>query len=502
MARPGYFMSYNTYGSEVKPVVNQYDIEQLVKDAYGPEKWKSHVVNDLMKFWMKKEPSSLEEGLFPTFLTNEGKIVSMDPAEWPPELIEAGKDKDISGLLKTDYNFLRAHSRQTYAYGVAYHMTGNMEYLDMCKKGAEAIMEAVDTNYGLYSLKHRETGKLLPSREQRDSQDLAYGIAGLAMYYFLTHDEATLHIILQAKEYIFRTYLDEDRGLFTWYPKVRDDGDIEIVAQLDQIYGYMMFLTPALPEPYKSEWKGQLRRIAEILITRFYSERYQFFWGTENTGVGNDSRKLGADHTDFGHSIKTMWLIYKIGLLVHEPSFVIFAREKMDHILSVAYDTETFSWNRRFNDKGKIDTDKEWWILAELDQACELLSIFDPSYLDYLNHTTKYWFDYMVDKENGEIYHWVNGTTNEPDLRYPKAHCWKNAFHSFEHALFGYMTAAQIKGQEFTLYYAFKTEQEVKDTAVPYMFSAKKVKVDVDAASIECMPGEHESFKVTYKSLY
>lgn len=503
MARPDCFVKVSDVNGEPAAVTaTTYDIEALIHDSYDPKVWRDHLVNDLMKFWMKPEVKSLDGDLFATYITNEGKKLPENEEDWSPEFKAAKNSPVMGSLITPEYNFVRGHSRQTYAYGIAYHMTGNHEYLEMCKKGAEALMNAVDKNHGLYTRQERKSGKWLEPREQRISQDLAYGITGLAMYYFITHDEETLHTILQAKDYIFRTYYDLGRELFTWYPMNRDMGDVEIVAQLDQIYAYMMFLTPALPEPYQTEWKGHLKDIAELLITRFYSERYEFFWGTDNRNDGDDSKQLGTDHTDFGHSIKTMWLIYKIGLLVHETSYVTFAREKMDKILKEAYNTETKSWNRRYNADGSIDQDKEWWILAELDQACEILTLHDPSYLNYLNNTAKYWFDYMVDKKNGEIYHWVNASDNQPNIEYPKVHCWKTSLHSFEHALFGYMTAAEIKGKEFNLYYAFKSKDEVEKTAVPYMFRAKMVKVEADAEAIECMPGENKSFKVTYKALH
>jgi len=44
----------------------------------------------------------------------------------------------------------------------------------------------------------------------------------------------------------------------------------------------------------------------------------------------------------------------------------------------------------------------------------------------------------MVDHTNGGVWHKIN----YPDLtpRYPKVHLWKNGYHSFEHALIGYIT--------------------------------------------------------------
>ena len=55
-----------------------------------------------------------------------------------------------------------------------------------------------------------------------------------------------------------------------------------------------------------------MKKIVDILITQFYSEHYKFFWGVENTST---SMELGSDHTDFGHSVKTFWVILKVGEL-------------------------------------------------------------------------------------------------------------------------------------------------------------------------------------------
>lgn len=125
--------------------------------------------------------------------------------------------------------------------------------------------------------KNIETGEWGAERYERTSQDLAYGITGLGMYYFLTHDVGVLHKIIQLKDYIFSVYLDDGRGYFTWYPKHTKDPEVQIVAQLDQLYAYMVMLTPTLPQPYKDIWKKDMKKVADILITHFYSERYKFF---------------------------------------------------------------------------------------------------------------------------------------------------------------------------------------------------------------------------------
>ena len=261
----------------------------------------------------------------------------------------------------------------------------------------------------------------------------------------------------------------------------------------------MLMLTPCLPEPYQSIWKKDMKKIVDILITQFYSEHYKFFWGVENTST---SMELGSDHTDFGHSVKTFWVILKVGELLGDPFYIDFARPKIDNIIHSAYIEETGSWARWFDKNGNLDIDKEWWILAELDQACEILSIHDPYYYKYLNNTHRYWFDKMVDKENGEIWHVLDGRTDKPVIQYPKAHNWKTSLHSFEHALFGYMTASRMKDTEFDLYYALpEWEKPSHRSFSPYMFFGNVVNYCREMHP-SFMPDGNHIYRVTFNGLH
>ena len=476
---------------------NGFDVDALLNNAVSPEIWKNHVVHDLMKFWDKPEITNMKDGLFPTYVTNDGRVIPED--EPSPEYDAASQSEDTKGLVDRGNNYIRAHSRLTYAFGIAFHMTGNKHYLDICRKGALALLEAFDGNYGMHVTKSIKCGQFDKDYKLRTSQDLAYGLTGLGMYYFLTRDKTVLYRIIQLKDFIFNVYMDDARGYLTWKPRYLKDPEVQIVAQLDQLYAYMLMITPVLPEPFKSQWKKDMKKIVDILITQFYSERYKFFWGVDSDA---HSMQLGTDHTDFGHSVKTFWVILKVGELIGEPFYIQFARENIDKILRNAYLEENGSWARRFVSDNVLDKDKEWWILAELDQAAEILAIHDPTYYEYLNNTHKYWFDYMVDKVNGEIWHYVDGATNKPLEKYPKAHNWKTSLHSFEHALFGFMTASKAKSETFDLYYALpEWEKPNKCIITPYMFAADLLGA-VPIERPDFMPDNNQIFKVTFDSLH
>lgn len=49
--------------------------------------------------------------------------------------------------------------------------------------------------------------------------------------------------------------MDDGKGYLTWLPKYESDAQIQIVAQLDQLYAYMLMIMPSLSEPYLSVCK-------------------------------------------------------------------------------------------------------------------------------------------------------------------------------------------------------------------------------------------------------
>jgi mannose/cellobiose epimerase-like protein (N-acyl-D-glucosamine 2-epimerase family) len=296
----------------------------------------------------------------------------------------------------------------------------------------------------------------------------------------------------QSIDYVFNTYYDRALDLMTWVKEPSPDGDrpdqIELVAQLDQVYAYLLWTTPALPEGKQAPYRERLRHLAHIMIEQFWSPRIDLFWGQLTTPT---LKQLGQPHDDFGHSVKALWLIYQIGKLTDDLTLVEFGRTHAAEVLEKAFIPEDGTWARRYDENGEVDRDKEWWVLAERDQAAAMLALIDPAYARYLPSTYDYWFDEMVDHQHGGIWHWVDAHDNAPDIRYPKQHAWKNAFHSFEHALIGYLTGQQLHGKPVVLHYAFKDLVPPPREIQPYLFEAK-------VSSIEEQDGV---FRVTFSGL-
>jgi mannose/cellobiose epimerase-like protein (N-acyl-D-glucosamine 2-epimerase family) len=462
------------------------DVEAIIEALPKGDRWIRHVREDLLKFWGMESALGSPLGNFPTYRCNDGSLYR--PKAPCPELKNADP-----GIVKLDRDYTRAKSRQVFAYGIAYHLTGDQTYLRYAIAGGDWLMRHALDEGGAASW--FTNGKPQPSSLQRTSQDMAYAVSGLAFLYYLTRDSRYLERVIDLKNHIFNTYFDNDWGLLLWVREGNEDGDSpsqkELVSQLDQVYGYLLWTTMALPEgELKQAWLEDLHKLATAMRDQFFGETYGLYWGAitdmEHRNLANyDNRE--NPHTDFGHSIKTLWLTYRIGLLSGDPSLVNFARPHMYTILQRAYIPETGSWARGFKPMSEgsrtwvLDPNKEWWSLAELDQTSATLALVDPIFASVLPQTYAYWFEHMVDKEHGGIWHMVYAADNRPDFSFPKQHSWKNAFHVFEHALIGYLTAQQLHGEPLTLHYAFK--KEVADEEIhPYLYFGKVLKKEPAAA--------------------
>ena len=444
-----------------------FDIETLLRDLPRGSRWLDHLRNELLPFWTA--PSALGEplGNFPTYRNNDG--TPFDSKDPKPEFQHV-----VDGIVFPDRDHVRAKSRQCYAYGVAYHLTGEEVYLNYAKAGVAFLLDhAVDrSNGGAYSYFTSPGASPGPAPAHRTSQDLAYFLAGPGLLYYLTRDPQLEREILAAHDCIWFDYFDSGADMFRWVLEDSPDGDkqtqLEIVAQLDQVYSYMMLVTPCLPEPHLTTWKKRLIKLAHILMDRFYSPRTEMFWGAVTNTV---DKRWGTPHTDFGHSVKTFWLISLIGSVTGDYEMFVSAQRRAAQIVEIAYLPASGSWARRYKPDGSLDEDKEWWIHCELDQVAGALALNDPAYLRYLVKTYDYWFRYFVDHENKEIWPMLSGATNQPVEGFPKQHSWKNALHSFEHALIGYLFAQELHGEPATLYYAWQNPPQKRQIA-PYFYQA------------------------------
>lgn len=430
------------------------------------ERWLQHFREDLLPFWNLPDAWGSPLGNFPTFRGNDGKAV--DWATPPEELATA------PGWIRESFgrDYVRMKSRQTYFYGVAYHLTGEPRMLELARAGADFIRHrALDPVSGS-AVTYWEQGEPNPEVLARTSQDLAYAQLGLAMYWYLTRDEAVLSDIKRLKRHIFAKYWNPQWRALRWVAKEGPGGEHlrqELVAQLDQINAYLLLLTPLLPAPEQKVWTADLRRLAQAMVRDYHDSERHLFWGTIHEPA---QKRLGSRHTDFGHSAKAYWMLERIGRLTRDPALTDLATAGAKAVLAQAYLPESGTWGSRLRPDGSVDTGKEWWIYAELDQLAATLALADPAQARPLPRTAAFWFARMVDPVHHEVWGGAGGPDFEP-WEGPKIHQWKSGYHSAEHALVGYLTAQALHGQAATLYFA---PRDPKAALRPYVFAGAETR--------------------------
>jgi mannose/cellobiose epimerase-like protein (N-acyl-D-glucosamine 2-epimerase family) len=432
--------------------------------------WVTHIEEDLLPFWTTPVALGNPVGNFPTFRANDGSVLT--PGAKVPEVTSIATGETWL-LNRVGRQYTRTMSRQIFAYCVAFHMTGNEQYLRYARQGLDYLFtKMVDRDGVFYSW--TENGVPGPENaRQRISQDMAYALMGPAMYYYLTRDPSVLEVIRRTEKYIFDNY--RDGNTLRWINEAFVDLEEthlptqkELVAQLDQINGYMLLLTTVLEGAEKRAWVDDMVMLSNTMKDDYYNAVLNQFWGRID---GAEYMKLGQPHVDFGHTGKTLWMMLEIGLRFDQPALRDFALANLPRVFREAYSTDYDTWIEKKLDNGVLGTDRIWWLHNELDQAAAVLSMSDQSYLRYLIPAYRYWFFEFVDPKDKEVWHGLTGEPGKPAKpMFLKGHLWKNAFHVFEHALVGYITGQAVRGEPVRLYYAFATEPSA-DSIQPYFFA-------------------------------
>ncbi|WP_422127821.1 AGE family epimerase/isomerase [Vibrio hannami] len=439
------------------------------------QKWLDHVEQGLMPYWMMDSAQGKPMGNFPTFRCDDGTV--LDVADVCPEL--------NAGWIAPNFGreYTRMKSRQTYAYSVIYHLTGSKQALELAQKGAYYLIDNLqDKEHGGF-ISFTERGKPGLEWQQRTSQDQAYALVGLAMYYYLTRDAKVERALVDQQAFIFDKYRLADGEGLAWILK---DGDgqsakqRELVAQLDQINAYLLLVAPLLPEPTKSKWLTDLNWLTEQMLTHYHSDEETRFYGS----VHHKAMMMqDAKHNDFGHTIKAYWMTLLTSQVVDNSQWQKFAIDGIETTLSRAsYQVEFSQVADYFGD----DLKKEWqgekvsswmsrpynqwissWEWAELDQAAITLSLIDGSQTDKLRNTLPTYMDVWVDHQYGGVGLGPKST---------KAFHWGNGYHQFEHALIGYLFASQYEGKPATLYYAL--DKPYSEVLQPYYFKARLMDIE------------------------
>ncbi len=447
----------------------------------GLERWRRHLTEELMPYWTTPDALGTPVGNFPTFRCPDGAAYRAAAPCLSPDQIP----RWIADELPRDYT--RMKSRQTFTYGVAYHVTGEERYLEYARAGVDWLRRHAYERASGSAISYREEGRPGPVLERRTAQDLAYAQLGLAFHYYLTRDPEVLADLIALERHVMSRYWDPalGGGMLRW---VLADGDTpgdarrqELVAQLDQINAYMLLVAPLLEDPaLAAAWRRDLLVLANVIKDRYFAPEHGMFWGVLHDPA---ERRLGGRHTDFGHSIKALWMLYLAGEAASQPGLVAFARPHVAPLLARAAQPSG-CWASEARPDGTLNRGSQWWVFAELDQAAATLALREPAaeggrapaaYARHLARSYACWFERFVDPQGKEVWPFVPADWTPATFAGggpPKAFHWKNGYHGAEHALVALITTAGLTGQRLPLYFAFAAPPAA-DRIRPYYFRGR-----------------------------
>jgi mannose/cellobiose epimerase-like protein (N-acyl-D-glucosamine 2-epimerase family) len=437
------------------------------------QRWKDHLVNDLLPYWNMPSALGNPTGNFPTYRCNDGLLTNC-------------KELDLSSVESWIINqsdslkreFIRTRSRQTFFYGVAYHLTGNEKYLYYAQCGVNYIRQQIMESGLIYSYYSLSGNTLVygPDSLHITAQDLAGALTGLSFYYYLTHDNDVLKDIIRVRNYIFSHYSERDGCLkATLCPdSTCSENRTDLASYLEQVNDYLLLITPLVEiKSTRDSCIAELRSFCEIIKSPlFYNLQNSMIWARTKyksllgTGYDDPLRKIGAaGHTDYGQTGRTYWNLFLIGKLLNDTSTCNFAFNNGTEIIHNA-SLPDGAWALSPFESEK----RSWWLHAELDEATALFSLIDTTiYSEIAEKSFKFWFDNFVDRQNYEVYPELD-RYNKP-LKLPKIYHWKNAFHTGEHALFGYIASGGINNEDVDLYFAYNRNCTMKEnSAKPFYF--------------------------------
>lgn len=437
--------------------------------------WVYQVDSLLMPYWMSNEAYGNPQGNFPNYRLSDGTIVNYNNFDFSliPQPLTEFLITQPDSLRR---NYIRINSRQIYTYCVAYHITGNEDYLIRAKTGLDYLFENGGYDSGS-PYTYWQNGNGMPDKLQSTTQDLAYSLTGPTMYYYLTRDQEVLDKILKVKNFVLTEYYEnsevkEKTKLVAWVKKDFENdskSSKKLLAVLDQLNAYLLLLTPILPDKTAKPIFNDIKNLAYSLKDNFYSAKHNLFWGDL------DNKRVDESPTDFGHSIKSFWMLYTASKIISDKELEAFAYENALKLLETAYINDEETWAEMYIDSTyQLSKNKVWWNYAELDQVAATFSLRDTTlYSKYLKKTYKYWEQNMIDHENKEVHFLLDPDGNPIDLGLKTCH-WKNGFHSMEHALIGFLSTCNYNGQNIDLYYAFEKNKFPEAKKIkPYYYNGK-----------------------------
>mmetsp|Transcript_1177 Transcript_1177/g.3250 ORF Transcript_1177/g.3250 Transcript_1177/m.3250 type:complete len:298 (-) Transcript_1177:135-1028(-) len=159
--------------------------------------------------------------------------------------------------------------------------------------------------------------------DERSAMEEANALIGQAFFCYITHDTSVCTYVFEQADWLMSRFWSSEWGMMRqgFATPARPttpvgveglQGRRDLLAQLDQLNAYLMILRPlAAAFGHADRWETYMLRTALAIKEHFWNEDedYQLtaIWGDVNL------KALDSVHTDFGHTLKSLWFIMMTG---------------------------------------------------------------------------------------------------------------------------------------------------------------------------------------------
>jgi len=357
---------------------------------------------------------------------NGGYLLSDDAAKKAPPATE----KQLVTQSRMVWGFSHAHLK-----GLS---DTNRNYLKAAEQGYRFLLDHfLDREQGGYYWTTDVQGKPL------DQRKIVYGesfvIYGLVEYYRASADKAALQHAMELYQVLQKRAHDPKFGGWIehfqrdWTPILDPNADVIVELAGCKSANTHLHLLESLTELYTAtrdpEVKKSLAEADKINCTWFYPRDpgKSAFHRKPDWTLMTGPRSSGVS---YGHNVEFAWLmIHAEEALAQKPSWEHFDAH-LDHALKYGYDcTRGGLYSRGVDDQPATDTDKVWWVQAEMLAALTdaLRHKPNPAYSEALDKLLQFIVTYQADPKD-EIWLDTVAADGKPKVT-AKAHNWKANYH-------------------------------------------------------------------------
>ena len=389
--------------------------KQQNEDVLNGNFWKNQALTDILPYWTKYSLDTVD-GAFFTHLDRSWNQIT-------------GTEKYPSMI-----------SRHVFSYSVAYLFTGEKEYLKIASDAVDFLLKhAWDKEYGGWYEKLDKQGN--PVDTSKGSFVQFYTNTGLAMYYFVSHDEEVLKYIERSNEISETKRWDNVNG--GYFNLLNRDLSVKsynksFSSEVVPVSSYMLYLYLATRD---DKYLHQAERIMNTVLNKMKDPETNWILESFDKDWNYKARTDNLENEiNIGHNQEVVWMFYRLYLLTGKKEYLDSSKIITEKIYTWGF-SENGAW---YTGVGRtnpsLHADFSYWWIQVYGNMFDLFLYKLTGDKEYLNHFKKgadFWNEYFIDKKYGDTYVGVFLDGKIKDDK--KAGKYKTSYHTMEYSLLTYL---------------------------------------------------------------